>query len=188
MENQHYVLHQLALVTGLQLTRSERELEDRFLADGDAGFDMAYEAVSPKLGLRYEFDRHTQVFANVSRSFEPPSFGELSGAQLVNVLAEQSATSFEIGSRGEYAPLATQWDLAWYHAAVEDEFLSLTDANGQPLGTVSAAMMSSPSSAPASVRMRRSRWVLLSRTAWRVIKILSYRAAAGLASGRSASR
>jgi iron complex outermembrane receptor protein len=138
MENQHYVLHQLALVTGLQLTRSERELEDRFLADGDAGFDMAYEAVSPKLGLRYEFDRHTQVFANVSRSFEPPSFGELSGAQLVNVLAEQSATSFEIGSRGEYAPLATQWDVAWYHAAVEDEFLSLTDANGQPLGTVSA--------------------------------------------------
>ncbi len=137
-ENQHYVLHRLALVTGLQLTRSEREFDDRFLADGDASFDVAYEALSPKLGLRYEFDERTQVFANVSRSFEPPSFGELSGAQLVNVLAEQSATSFEIGTRGAWARIATEWDLAWYHAAVDDEFLSLTDANGQPLGTVSA--------------------------------------------------
>ncbi len=138
MENQHYVLHRLALVTGLQLTRSERELEDRFLGDGDASFDARYEALSPKLGLRFELDERTQIYANVSRSFEPPSFGELSGAQLLNVLAEQSATSFEIGTRGEYARWATRWDLTWYYAAVDDEFLSLTDAAGQPLGTISA--------------------------------------------------
>lgn len=138
MENQHYVLHRLALVTGLQLTRSEREFDDRFLRDGDASFDTRYEALSPKLGLRFEVDERTQVFANVSRSFEPPSFGELSGAQLLNVLAEQSATSFEVGTRGEYAPWATRWDLAWYYAALDDEFLSLADANGQPLGTISA--------------------------------------------------
>lgn len=138
LENQHHVLHRLAVVTGLQMTRSEREFDDRFLVDGDASFDVAYEALSPKLGLRYEFDEDTQVFANLSRSFEPPSFGELSGAQLVNVLAEQSATSFEVGTRGTSTRFATTWDLAWYRAEVDDEFLSLTDANGQPLGTVSA--------------------------------------------------
>jgi iron complex outermembrane receptor protein len=137
-ENQHYVLPRLALVTGLQLTRSERRLEDLFLADGDAGFDAEYEAVSPKLGLRYELDEVSQLYGNISRSFEPPSFGELSGARLINVVADQSGTTFEVGSRGKHALLGSQWDLSYYRAWIDDEFLSLNDANGVPLGTVSA--------------------------------------------------
>src|SRR5690606_20951863 len=53
-ENQLYILPRLALVTGIQLARSERELDDAFLVDGDATFDERYQAASPKLGLRYE--------------------------------------------------------------------------------------------------------------------------------------
>lgn len=137
-ENQHYVLPRVAVVTGLQLTRSERRLEDLFLADGDAGFDAEYEAVSPKLGLRYELDESSQLYGNISRSFEPPSFGELSGARLINVVADQSGTTFEVGTRGKHALLGSQWDLSYYRAWINDEFLSLNDANGVPLGTVSA--------------------------------------------------
>ncbi len=138
VENQHYVLHQLALVTGLQLTRSEREMDDRFLADGDASFDERFEAVSPKLGVRYELSREVQIFANVSRSFEPPSFGELTGGQLVSVVSAQEATTLEVGSRGASTRAHTRWDVAYYRAWVRDELLSLTDPTGQPLGTVSA--------------------------------------------------
>ncbi len=137
-ENQHYVLPKVALVTGLQLTRSERRLEDLFLSDGDAGFDAEYEAVSPKLGLRYEINEASQLYGNVSRSFEPPSFGELSGARLINVVADQSGTTFEFGTRGQHDLLGSQWDFSYYRAWVNDEFLSLNDANGVPLGTVSA--------------------------------------------------
>lgn len=127
-ENQHFALHYLALVTGLQATRSERRYRDRFLADGDASFDVAYEQLSPKLGLRWEFDARTQVFANFSRSFEPPSFGELTGANVVNVLDAQRASSFELGSRGESTRLGTRWDLVWYRAWLDKEMLGLTQA------------------------------------------------------------
>ena len=137
-ENQYYVLDRLALITGLQLARSERRLHDQFLGDGDASFDRSYDAASPKLGLRYEIDQDVQLFTNISRSFEPPSFGELSGAQLINVVAAQRGTTFEIGSRGRHPLLESTWDVAWYHAWVDHEFLSLTDTRGQPLGTVSA--------------------------------------------------
>jgi len=137
-ENQYYMLENLALITGLQLAWSERRLDDEFLADGDASFDRTYDAANPKVGLRYEFDRDVQLFTNISRSFEPPSFGELSGAQLINVIAAQRGTTFEIGSRGRNPLLETTWDIAWYHAWVDHEFLSLTDPRGQPLGTISA--------------------------------------------------
>lgn len=137
-ENQLYVHDRLALVTGLQLARSERRLRDRFLADGDTSFDRSYDAASPKLGLRYEFSADVQFFTNLSRSFEPPSFAEISGAQLLNVVAAQRGTTVEVGSRGLHPLLDTQWDFAYYHAWVDHEFLSLADAFGQPLGTVSA--------------------------------------------------
>jgi iron complex outermembrane receptor protein len=94
--------------------------------------------VSPKLGARYLVNDDIQVFGNVSGSFEPPSFGELSGGQVINVVRAQEATSFEIGTRGQHDLLATSWDIVYYYADVDDELLSLNDELGQPLGTVSA--------------------------------------------------
>ncbi|MEX2488291.1 MAG: TonB-dependent receptor, partial [Pseudomonadales bacterium] len=136
-ENQHYVLDDLALITGIQVSRANRKLEDRF-TPGAAGnsFDETYYGLSPKIGLRYELTDRIQFFGNVSRSFEPPSFGELSGAQRINVLDEQTATTFEIGTRGDTDTM--RWDLAYYRAWVKDEFLSLNDASGNALGTISA--------------------------------------------------
>lgn len=134
-EEQHYVTEQLALVIGGQYTLAKRDLDDLI---GPASFSENYRGFSPKLGARYEFSEDAQVFANVSRSFEPPSFGELSGGQLVTVVKDQTATTLEFGSRGSSERWQTEWDLAYYYAWVDDELLSLADANGQPLGTISA--------------------------------------------------
>ena len=76
-ENQHYVLHQLALVTGLQLSYASREYTDRFLSNGDQSDHQDYFGVSPKVGARWEFTGNSQAYVNFSRNFEPPSFGEL---------------------------------------------------------------------------------------------------------------
>lgn len=134
-ENQHYITDRLALVTGAQFTHAKREFEDQFLSDGtDNSFDETYTAFSPKLGLRYEFTPDIQIFGNVSRSFEPPSFGELSGGPGITPVEEQTATTFEIGSRGNTE--RARWDIVYYRAWVEDELLSLNDAFGNPLGTV----------------------------------------------------
>lgn len=136
-ENQFYILDDLALVLGAQVTHGQRRLDDR-LNPGAGGnsFNETYIGFNPKIGLRYDINEHAQIFTNVSRSFEPPSFGELSGAQLVNVLDAQRATTFEIGTRGNTGNM--HWDLAYYRAWIKNEFLALNDALGNPLGTISA--------------------------------------------------
>jgi len=137
LENQHYVVNDLALVTGAQLSWSRREFDDKFLADGDNSFDEIYTAFSPKLGLRYDFNEEVQFFTNVSRNFEPPSFPELSGGPNVTQVDAQTATSFEIGTRG-HAGIA-EWDAVYYRVWVKDELLSLSDGLGNPLGTINAS-------------------------------------------------
>ncbi len=136
VENQFYVTTTDALVMGAQASHASRKYEDRFFANGDNSFDTDFQAFSPKLGWRHEFTSSVQAFANVSRSFEPPSFGELAGGPGITPVKEQKADTLEIGSRGRLA--ATEWDAALYHARVEDELLSQNDAGGAPLGTVNA--------------------------------------------------
>ena len=137
-EDQFYALDKLALVGGMQWTYADRKSTDRFLSDGDNSAHPHYIGLSPKAGLRYEFTERSQVFANVSRSFEPPSFGELSNVTRGGLqdLRKQMGTTLEFGTRGEEGRLS--WDAAYYYSWVENELLSLNDPNGNPLGTVNA--------------------------------------------------
>lgn len=80
----------------------------------------------------------SQIFANYNRSFEPPSFGELSNVTSGGIrdITEQLADTLEIGTRGEEGRFS--WDAAYYYSWVENELLSLNDGFGNPLGTANA--------------------------------------------------
>jgi iron complex outermembrane receptor protein len=137
-ENRHQVLPRLSLATGLQVSRARRDFADDFLANGNQTDRQDFDGISPKLGVIYEVAPSSSVFANVSRSFEPPTFGELVsvGGDGLLKLRAQTANTLELGSRGSAGPVS--WDLALYHARVSDELLGLNDAVGNPLGTVNA--------------------------------------------------
>jgi len=130
------VTGELTLVAGAQWTQSERRYEDLFLTNGDQSLDATYSRVSPKLGFLWRPKPTWAVFGNVSDSFEPPSFGELSGGPGVDLLDDQHARTVELGTRGSVARV--QWDVVAYSADVRDELLGLNNATGQPLGTVNA--------------------------------------------------
>jgi iron complex outermembrane recepter protein len=76
----------------------------------------------------------------LSGSYEPPSFGELAGGPNVTPVDAQRARTIEVGTRGNQKQSwgDIQWDVSVYHAKVKNELLSLSDANGQPLGTANA--------------------------------------------------
>jgi iron complex outermembrane receptor protein len=141
-ENQHYLTDQFSLVAGASFTYAERNFEDNFLSDanGDQSRDQDYVGFSPKLGAVYDVDEKSQIFANVSRSFEPPTSVELVGLGgpfgdvLTRDLDAQTATTVEIGTRGEAGRF--KWELAYYYSWVRDELLSINDAQGNPLGTI----------------------------------------------------
>lgn len=134
-QNIHYVQPGLGLVVGAQVSHAIRDNRDLFPTsplDPDNSDRQKWTGFSPKVGVLYDAAPGVQFFANVSRSFEPPSFGELvnaanGGAGLVQLDA-QTATTFEIGTRGETGRIA--WDLAYYHAWVDDELLAFEVAPG----------------------------------------------------------
>lgn len=101
--------------------------------------DKSYTGFNPKLGIIYSFNKTNRVFANVSRSYEPPTFDELiniSGGSPNSSpttfepadLDAQTATTYEIGTKGVYKFF--NWDLCLYHSRVKDEILTTTDLFG----------------------------------------------------------
>jgi len=122
-ENRLFVLPKLAVITGLQYSRAKRELNDKFfsVAAQDESFDKTYTQTSPKLGLLYNYASNVQFYANVSRSFEPPSFGELAGGLRPNIVSAQNGVTYEMGTRG--SSQYVDWDVSAYHARLSDELL-----------------------------------------------------------------
>ncbi|AYC31493.1 TonB-dependent receptor [Pseudomonas cavernae] len=127
-----------ALIGGLSWLHQQRDSDDRLLIGRDTSFDQTYIGRIGRLGVRHDLAEGVQLFANFSQSFEPPSFSELTGGQVIAFApnSEQQASTWEAGMRWSRDSL--DLDLAVYRSEIRDELLSLNDANGQPLGTVNA--------------------------------------------------
>ncbi|HEX7899662.1 MAG TPA: TonB-dependent receptor [Planctomycetota bacterium] len=137
VQNQHYVSSNLAFVAGLQAVVARMELDDHFGVDNSD--DDVFRGVNPKIGLLMDVDQDIQVFFNVSRAMENPSFSEIANnaAGGLNFPEEQTSWTVELGTRGRSGIFA--WDVAVYHAWVKDELLALVDpVTSAPLGTVNA--------------------------------------------------
>ncbi len=118
-ENSFYVTSQLALVAGTQFLHAERERDGILnLNDGSGEFDLW----SPKAGLIYELTPTAQIFANISRSAEVPSFGEntpIFGSPFA--AKAQRGTTYELGTRGGDEDFA--WDVSLYRANLDNELM-----------------------------------------------------------------
>ena len=137
VEDQAWLAPRWVLVLGAQAVRATRRSRDLQVDGGrDESFDATYASFSPRIGVRFDADADTQWFANLSRSAEPPSFGELSGGPGITQVDQQRASSAEIGMRTRRDALSL--DVALYRARVEGELLALNDDAGNPLGTINA--------------------------------------------------
>jgi iron complex outermembrane recepter protein len=151
-ENRHEVLTGLDLVAGLQLAHASRRQRDLLVVDNnfppdgrpdDESIDAEYFGVNPKIGMLYRAREGVDFFANVSRVFEPPSFAELFPSGRVNrgiveAVEAQRGTSYEIGTRGALPEHGLQWDVSYYHAALQNELLTLTDLVTNASNTINA--------------------------------------------------
>jgi iron complex outermembrane receptor protein len=130
VEDQLFVLPNVAVIGGTQFIHATRSRQDRFLSNGDQSGATAFNLWSPRAGLLWDIDPTWQAFANVSRSAEIPSFGESSSAPVIpfTAIRPQRATTYEIGTRGRWPDLF--WELTGYRANIKDEFLCLYSAFG----------------------------------------------------------
>lgn len=132
VEDQFSLTPSLTLIGGSSFARNQRRNEQEL--GGSGSYDRDYRNASPKIGLRWDAAAGVQLYANVSDSYEPPSFSETGALTAPN--RAQKARTVEVGSRGALGPV--RWDASLYSAKLRDEFLSLNDANGTPLGTINA--------------------------------------------------
>lgn len=132
-ENHFYVMPTVALVGGVQFLHATR---DRDAHLGATSGSTEFNLWNPKAGILWDVDRSWQVFANVSRSAEVPSFGEsVSGPPFLGLptipfyeIKAQRATTYEIGTRGQRENYG--WDFAAYRAEIDNELLCFYSAFG----------------------------------------------------------
>lgn len=124
------VTNNFSAVTGMRFDRSKRELEDKFLSDGDQTDQRFYNVFMPKIGLIYELrEVGGQIFANVSRSYEPPLLLELNSFTVPGFvdLSAQDAWQYEIGTRGTKGIIG--WDVSLFTLDIKNEIINI---NVQP--------------------------------------------------------
>lgn len=136
-ENAFYLRPDLSLIVGMQFQHSVRGREDRFLSDGDQSGGRSYNNFSPKAGVLWDVDPTWQVFANVSRSAEVPSYdANTFTTPASSTVDAQTAITYEIGTRGQRPDLT--WDLAVYRAEIKNELQCLTTAPWNPCAVINA--------------------------------------------------
>jgi iron complex outermembrane receptor protein len=144
-EGRQHLTDRLTLVLGSSLSFARRDYDDNFVGspNGNQTRHQSYIGFSPKGGFIYEWENKNQVFANVSRSFEPPTgieiaqLGGANGDTLTRDIAAQRATTVEVGTRGRQGRI--QWEAVYYYSGITNELLTLNDASGNPLGTLNGS-------------------------------------------------
>ncbi len=157
LEDHWRLSERLAIVGNLQLAYNERDSRDvfpspelrpwyshssgkyRYFYSENSSNKQAYRAVNPRVGAIYNAgkEKDIQFFANISQSYEPPTFDELIGTEVsenINTspkklfaveLDKQTATTFEVGTR--YNGERYAWNLSFYHSQVKNELLEVKD-------------------------------------------------------------
>ncbi len=140
-EGRLFVTDQLALVGGATWGVAKRDYESFAVPGQPATFNLKaskeYDWLAPRIGLLWEDTSGAQVFANLTRSVEPPNFSSMSPTNtgFAPVKAQEAWTA-EIGTRGRRGPLT--WDLTFYRAWLDKELLQYTIGNGIPAATFNA--------------------------------------------------
>ncbi len=123
-EDSLYVQPDFAFILGMSYLDASRDRRDRFLTNGNQSGNKSYGVWSPRLGLLWDVDSDWQVFANVSRSAEIPTYDVNAFSTPANSnLTAQRATTYEIGTRGHQGNFG--WDIALYRSNIKGELQCL---------------------------------------------------------------
>ena len=115
-------------IVGTQASYATRDIHQTF--PYSAAQNDSFAGFSPRLGLRYDVTAEDQIFANLSRSFQPPTWSDLSGGNNpgFNQLKAETGTTAEIGTRGVLDSL--HWQAAYYHGWLHNELVNYRFADG----------------------------------------------------------
>ncbi len=133
----------LLLELAVQAVSAERTVRNTDTASGDVYAPRGdYSTTNPRVGVIYSLANDTDLFANVSRLYEPPTNFDLEDEATGGsaILDAMHGTVLELGARGTRSPgaaMSFNWEVAAYYGTVRDEILSVDDP-GAPGTSLSA--------------------------------------------------
>lgn len=136
-EGRFFVVDSFALIAGGSYGYADREFVNQLVPARSATKD--YDWFAPRVGVLWQGEGGEQVFANVTRSVEPPNFSSLAQAGVATgfiPLRPQEAWTAEVGARGRRG--AFTWDVALYRSELEGELLNFTVSPTIPAATFNA--------------------------------------------------
>lgn len=112
------------LTLGGRFDDLDYEVTDR--TGGNGSGDSNYNEFSPMIGFSWAVKEAINLYANMSRSFDPPSTTELANPDgptgFNQNLESQTATNYEIGMKG-LVTTRLRYELALFHIDVQDEIV-----------------------------------------------------------------
>lgn len=132
-EDSLYVQPNLALIAGVQYLHATRDRRDRI---GTGSGRQTFDLWSPKFGILWDAQSDIQLFANVSRSAEVPSYDAGIFSSPTTAMKAQRATTYEIGTRGRSGGIG--WDVSLYRSEIRNELQCLTLFPWAPCTTTNA--------------------------------------------------
>jgi iron complex outermembrane receptor protein len=141
-EGRLFVREHLAVIAGATWGTAKRDYTSAAVPGVVGTFDLRankdYDWIAPRVGLLWDNGEGVQLFANLTKSVEPPNFGSMSPTNVgFAPVRAQEAWTAEAGARGRKGPLT--FDLTFYRAALKHELLQYTPNVPGPGGTVPAA-------------------------------------------------
>lgn len=137
-EGRLFVTDELAVIAGGSLGSANRVFRNNLNHTADRS--ITYEWFAPRVGLLWQSADGAQVFANLTRSVEPPNLSALvqTGPSFTGFapLKPQDAWTAEVGTRGRRG--AFTWDVALYRAELEHELLNFVVGPTIPAATFNA--------------------------------------------------
>lgn len=101
--------------------------------------DERFTGIAAKLGAIYDLTDNIQIFANASRTYEPPTLAELvaGDSEDFNGLDEQDSFTYEAGVRGRLNEWIG-WDVTYFNSDIENEIINLDEPETNGLGATLA--------------------------------------------------
>ena len=122
------------LVSGsLRFDRIRYDFDNQLGGEAYSGADdeiRSFQAISPKLGLTYDFGQGRGVYSNASISFAPPEINELYHGVSVPSLKPARFTSYEVGGWAALLEGRLFLDLAVYAMEGRDEIIPIVSPSG----------------------------------------------------------
>lgn len=140
-EGRLFVTDQVAVVAGATWGQAERDYTSFAVPGQSTTFDLkadkTYNWVSPRVGLLWQDGAGDQLFANLTRSVEPPNFSSMTPTNTgFTPVRAQKAWTGEVGARGHRGPFT--YDLTLYRAELKGEMLQYAVTSSVPAATFNA--------------------------------------------------